>query len=231
MLSIALFAHCLCPWYSPVLPDALAMSSILLLHKPFQVLSQFSSPDPAQANLSDLLKGHKFRDFYPAGRLDFDSEGLLILTNDGAMQARIAHPKFKLPKTYWVQVEGEVSDEGLQKLRTGLELKDGYTAPAKAERMSEPPGLWERSPPIRHRINALTSWLSLTITEGKNRQVRRMTAAIGNPTLRLIRTNIGPWALTPLKPGDYRWETVSLPKTRSNRKPNYTSARNKGKAT
>ena len=156
---------------------------------------------------------------YPAGRLDFDSEGLLILTDDGKLQARIAEPKFKLAKQYWVQVEGDIDEIALNSLRQGVQLKDGKTLPALAEKISEPT-IWERDPPIRKRDNQTTSWLNLSIKEGKNRQVRRMTAATGFPTLRLIRHTIGPWSLSGLLPGEFRSESVHLPKptSQSNRK-------------
>ncbi|WP_100637426.1 pseudouridine synthase [Marinomonas sp. ef1] len=165
-------------------------SNLILFNKPFRVLSQFS----AEGDKSTLAQYIEIPEFYPAGRLDFDSEGLLLLTNQGALQHVIASPDFKLPKTYWVQVEGEISPEALEKLRQGVELKDGLTKPAQAERMAEP-DVWERIPPVRHRENIPTSWLSLQIREGKNRQVRRMTAAVGFPTLRLIRYAIGPYTL------------------------------------
>lgn len=175
------------------------MSSILLFNKPFQVLSQFTS-DEAKTTLSHFInKAH----FYPAGRLDYDSEGLLLLTDDGALQHLIASPKHKMPKTYLVQVEGNINNEALHKLEKGIELKDGITKPAKAKRttLTEP---WPRVPPIRERKNIATSWIELTITEGKNRQVRRMTAAVGFPTLRLIRTQIGPYSLSDIQLGQFK---------------------------
>lgn len=187
------------------------MTDIVLLNKPFQVLSQFSDKDDKHT-LAEFINIPKV---YPAGRLDYDSEGLLILTGDGSLQARIADPKFKLPKHYWVQVEGLIDDGALAKLRQGVELKDGLTAPATAERI-QPPALWDRTPPIRKRANDQTSWLELVIKEGRNRQVRRMTAAVGFPTLRLIRHKIGPWELKELTPGEYRIETVHLPKPSDN---------------
>ncbi|MGO3740310.1 pseudouridine synthase [Marinomonas foliarum] len=165
-------------------------SNLILFNKPFRVLSQFS----AEGDKATLAKYIDAPDFYPAGRLDFDSEGLLLLTNQGALQHIIASPDFKMPKTYWVQVEGDISDEALEKLRRGVELKDGLTKPAQAERMAEP-AIWDRTPPVRYREAIPTSWLSLQIREGKNRQVRRMTAAVGFPTLRLIRYAIGPYTL------------------------------------
>ncbi|WP_219702137.1 pseudouridine synthase [Marinomonas lutimaris] len=175
-------------------------SNLILFNKPFRVLSQFS----AEGDKTTLAKYIEIPEFYPAGRLDFDSEGLLLLTNQGALQHIIASPDFKLPKTYWVQVEGEISDQALEKLRQGVELKDGLTKPAQAERMSEP-NIWERNPPVRYREAIPTSWLSLQIREGKNRQVRRMTAAVGFPTLRLIRYAIGPYTLENTTVGQWNY--------------------------
>ena len=166
--------------------------------------SQFTGYQPNLSNFIDK-KG-----FYPAGRLDKDSEGLLLLTNDGRLQARIAHPKFKMPKTYLVQVEGLVSSEALNLLRSGLRLKDGLTSPAIARRL-EGKVEAERNPPIRVRANRETSWIEITIKEGRNRQVRRMTAATGFPTLRLLRCRVGPWHLNQIKPGEYCEEQVNLP--------------------
>lgn len=176
--------------------------TLLLFNKPYGVLSQFTdrSMPAARATLSDYIKQSGV---YPAGRLDRDSEGLLLLTDDGRLQARIADPKFKLPKTYLVQVEGEPSDDALARLRSGVTLKDGPTRPAEVERITEP-ALWPRDPPIRYRAAIPDCWLSLTIREGRNRQVRRMTAAIGHPTLRLVRWRIGDWTLGDLAPGRYR---------------------------
>ncbi|SEF78876.1 pseudouridine synthase [Marinobacterium lutimaris] len=182
------------------------MSEILLLNKPFQVLSQFTDNE-GRATLAEFVTE---KNVYAAGRLDYDSEGLLLLTSDGALQRRIADPKFKLEKTYWVQVEGIITDEALQQLRRGVELKDGPTKPAKAERLTAP-NVWERQPPIRQRANQPTSWLELKIREGRNRQVRRMTAAVGFPTLRLIRYAIGSWTLEGLAPGQYRRDEIHLP--------------------
>ncbi|TNF36146.1 MAG: pseudouridine synthase [Gammaproteobacteria bacterium] len=182
------------------------MSELILFNKPFGVLSQFTDPE-GRATLADHIP---LPDCYPAGRLDRDSEGLLLLTNDGALQHRIAHPSQKLPKTYWVQVEGTPDDVALQALRKGVLLDDGMTRPAKAERM-ETPDLWERDPPVPVARHGQTSWISLTITEGRNRQVRRMTAAVGHPTLRLVRQAIGPWSVEGLKPGEYRKEIIHLP--------------------
>ncbi|MBO6850232.1 MAG: pseudouridine synthase [Marinobacter sp.] len=188
------------------------MASLILFNKPFQVMSQFtdSAPDgQARATLADWIK---VPDVYPAGRLDYDSEGLLLLTDNGQVQNRIASPRQKMPKTYWVQVEGQLTDEALARLRTGVVLKDGKTKPDRAEAMPEP-DIWPRQPPIRHRPSVPTSWLELTITEGKNRQVRRMTAAVGFPTLRLIRYRIGDWSLDNLAPGEFRTLTIHPPAT------------------
>ena len=182
-------------------------SNLILFNKPFKVLSQFS----VEGDKSTLANYIQAPEFYPAGRLDFDSEGLLLLTNQGALQHIIASPDFKLPKTYWVQVEGNISEEALEQLRQGVELKDGLTKPAQAEKMKEP-NVWERSPAVRHRENIPTSWLSLQIREGKNRQVRRMTEAVCFPTLRLIRYAIGPYTLDNTESGtwDYIEPTDNL---------------------
>jgi 23S rRNA pseudouridine2457 synthase len=177
------------------------MARIILFNKPFGVLSQFTDPEGDRQTLANYLDAPGFR---PAGRLDYDSEGLLLLTDSGALQARIADPRHKMSKTYWVQVEGEPTEVDLDRLRVGVLLKDGPTLPAKVERMSEPSDLWDRTPHIRFRASIPTSWLSLSIREGRNRQVRRMTAAIGYPTLRLVRARIGEWALGNLAPGDFR---------------------------
>lgn len=173
---------------------------LILLNKPFRVLSQFRDAD-GRPTLADWVRE---KDVYPAGRLDFDSEGLLLLTDDGPLQARISQPKSKIAKTYWAQVEGIPSNEQLQQLRDGVTLKDGPARALSAVTIDEPAGLWDRDPPIRYRASVPDSWLEITIDEGRNRQVRRMTAAVGLPTLRLIRASIGPWSLDGLRPGESR---------------------------
>ncbi len=178
------------------------MADILLFNKPFNVLCQFTDEAEYQNQRETLANYINRPDFYAAGRLDRDSEGLLLLTNNGKFQQLIANPKTKQPKTYLVQVEGEIDNEAINQLRQGVKLKDGLTRPAKARKVQEPRWIWQRTPPIRERKNIPTSWLELTITEGKNRQVRRMTAAVGYPTLRLIRTQIGKWKLGDLKLGE-----------------------------
>lgn len=183
------------------------MAKLVLFNKPFDVLSQFTD-DNHRATLANYLN---IPDIYPAGRLDRDSEGLLLLTDDGKLQQQIANPKHKMEKTYWAQVEGEITQAALMQLETGVVLKDGKTKPASAKSLV-PPTLWPRTPPIRERKNLPTSWLELTITEGRNRQVRRMTAAVGYPTLRLIRVKIGQWSLGSLLPGEYEEQTVHLPR-------------------
>jgi len=169
-------------------------------NKPFNVLCQFS-PQQGKETLADYIQ---LKDVYAAGRLDKDSEGLLLLTDDGKLQDKIAHPKHGKSKVYWVQVDGDITDESIEQLRRGVVLKDGKTKPAKAEKMSKPKDLWERNPPVRFRANIPTSWLKLEISEGKNRQVRRMTAAVGFPTLRLIRYAIGDITLDGLDVGEYQ---------------------------
>jgi len=183
------------------------MSNILLFNKPYGVICQFSR-DGAHPTLADYIP---VPGFYPAGRLDTDSEGLLLLTDDGALQHRITDPRHKLPKTYWVQVEGVPDEAALAQLRRGVKLPDFVSQPAEVRLMDEPVGLWSRNPPIRARKNVPASWLELTIREGKNRQVRRMTAAVGYPTLRLIRYSIGVWTLDGLGVGAWRELAVSDP--------------------
>ena len=178
--------------------------SLILLNKPYGVISQFSEHDK-HTSLSEFIP---LKDFYPAGRLDHDSEGLLILTNEGQIQHLLSHPKHKLAKTYWVQVEGEITDEALRQLEKGVRLKDGKTLPAKAKKIEEP-ALWPRYPPVRYRAAIPTSWCELTITEGKNRQVRRMTAAVGFPTLRLVRYSMGDFTIDGLSPGE--WRKIATP--------------------
>lgn len=182
------------------------MASLILFNKPYGVLSQFTDrgTEAARPTLSDFID---VPDVYPAGRLDLDSEGLLLLCDDGRLQARIADPRFKMPKTYLVQVEGEPEEASIERLREGVRLKDGLTRPAAAERVSAP-GLWPRDPPIRVRKSVPDSWLRITIGEGRNRQVRRMTAAVGHPTLRLVRWAIGEWTLEGVAPGE--WKAISV---------------------
>ncbi len=193
------------------------MANLILLNKPFQVLSQFT--DEGQRN---TLKAYiTERGFYPAGRLDYDSEGLLILTDDGQTQHQLANPAFKLEKTYWVQVEGQIDQQAIESLIKGVLLKDGKTKPAQAKIIIEPQ-LWSRNPPIRERKNQPTSWLELKIKEGKNRQVRRMTAAVGFPTLRLIRYAIGKWTVENLQPGQSRRAVAHLATPKKNQHTNQT---------
>jgi 23S rRNA pseudouridine2457 synthase len=171
----------------------------LLFNKPYRVLCQFTDAE-GRATLADYVR---VPGVYAAGRLDYDSEGLLVLTSDGALQARIADPRHALAKTYWVQVEGTPTRAALEKLRRGVRLKDGVTRPAEVDEISAP-ALWARTPPIRVRKQIPTSWLALTLREGRNRQVRRMTAAVGLPTLRLVRVRIGDYELGALQPGEWR---------------------------
>ncbi len=178
------------------------MSKLILFNKPFNVLCQFTDNSPQSEQRDTLANYILHKGFYAAGRLDRDSEGLLLLTDDGALQHAITDPKHKLPKTYLAQVEGEVTAEAIQQLTKGVTLKDGLTRPARAKKVPPPAWLWSRTPPIRQRKNIPTSWIELTLTEGKNRQVRRMTAAVGFPTLRLIRIQIGQWSIQSLAPGE-----------------------------
>ena len=184
------------------------MSTIVLLNKPYRVLCQFTDREKRRT-LADYVHS---KGLYPAGRLDFDSEGLVLLSNDGKLQHYISHPRTKLWKTYWVQIEGEIEDSALGRLAAGVALKDGKTLPAEVRRIDSP-AVWDRDPPIRSRKNLSTSWIELKLREGRNRQVRRMTAAVGHPTLRLIRTAIGRWGIDSLKPGQIRQEEVHLPRT------------------
>ena len=178
------------------------MARLIVFNKPYDVLSQFTDRacDTARRTLSEFID---VPEVYPAGRLDRDSEGLLLLCDDGTLQARIADPRFKMAKTYLVQVEGEPGEGNLERLRGGVLLKDGPTRPAEVERI-DAPELWPRDPPIRVRKSVPDSWLRLTIREGRNRQVRRMTAAVGHPTLRLVRWSIGEWTVEGLAPGEWR---------------------------
>jgi len=194
------------------------MSDLILFHKPYGVLSQFTDPE-GRKTLADYIDK---KGFYAAGRLDYDSEGLMVLTSDGELQHRLAHPDFKLPKHYWVQLEGEITDTALNQLIQGVELKDGITKRAQAKRIPAP-AIGPRNPPIRERKSVPTCWIELVISEGKNRQVRRMTAAVGFPTLRLVRAAIGHWKLGDLAPGSYLEDSVHLPAAspRVKKKQNY----------
>ena len=173
---------------------------LILVNKPYQVLSQFTDPD-GRATLADYVKTPGV---YPAGRLDFDSEGLLLLTDEGRLQSRISQPKSKIRKTYWAQVEGIPSDEQIESLLQGVTLTDGNAKAITARQIDTPVGLWDREPPIRFRKSVADSWIEITLSEGRNRQVRRMTAVVGLPTLRLIRNSIGPWTVDGLAPGESR---------------------------
>jgi 23S rRNA pseudouridine2457 synthase len=180
------------------------MTRTIIFNKPFNVLSQFTdkgNEGTPRQTLSDFID---VPGVYAAGRLDRDSEGLLVLTDNGRLQAQISNPRNKTPKTYWAQVEGLPDDVALERLRTGIDLKDGRTAPAKVEQIDAPADLWPRTPPIRVRKSIPDCWIAITVTEGRNRQVRRMTAAIGHPTLRLIRYQVGNWSLDGLQSGEWR---------------------------
>jgi 23S rRNA pseudouridine2457 synthase len=183
------------------------MAQLILLNKPFGVLCQFTDRSPAASARQTLSDFIDFPGVYPAGRLDLDSEGLLLLTDDGRLQARIAHPKFKLPKTYLVQIEGDLAEASLEALRRGVCLKDGPTLPAEVECI-DAPALWPRDPPVRFRKTVPDCWIRLTLREGRNRQVRRMTAAVGHPTLRLVRWAIGEWTIEGLASGEWREDSL-----------------------
>ena len=178
---------------------------VILLNKPYGALCQFTGAGGDRSTLADFVP---VPDVYPAGRLDADSEGLVVLTADGALQARITSPRSKLAKVYWAEVEGVPAPEQLRALEAGVGLSDFVTAPAKVHAIAAPPGLWPRDPPVRFRKAIPTSWLALTLVEGKNRQVRRMTAAVGLPTLRLIRYAVGPWTIDGLAPGAWREDSA-----------------------
>ena len=178
------------------------MTRLILFNKPYGVMSQFTDvrSETARPTLSAFID---VPGVYPAGRLDLDSEGLLLLTDDGRLQSRIADPKYKTPKTYLAQVEGDPQESALEQLRRGVRLKDGMTLPAQVKRI-DPPDLWPRDPPVRFRKSVPDCWIELTIREGRNRQVRRMTAAVGHPTLRLVRWRIGNWTIDAMQPGEWR---------------------------
>ena len=176
------------------------MAQLILFNKPYGVLSQFTDRD-SRSTLANYIPIKKC---YPAGRLDKDSEGLLLLTGDGKLQNTITHPRKKMPKYYWVQIEGEISKQALQTLQSGVELNDGMTSPAEIRCVAQPGNLWPRNPPIRVRKSIPTQWLEMVIREGRNRQIRRMTAAVGCPTLRLVRFKIGPWELGQLSSGEFK---------------------------
>lgn len=195
------------------------MPRLILFNKPFGVITQFSD-DGKHTTLKNFIQ---VAGVYPAGRLDTDSEGLLVLTDDGALQHRLSHPRHKLPKTYWVQVEGCPTAEALENLSCGVDLGDFVTQPAKVHIMDEPANLWPRNPPIRYRKDIPTHWLELTIREGKNRQVRRMTAKVGFPTLRLIRFSIGDWNLDGLLPGYWREVLIQMDALNLREKPQHSS--------
>ncbi len=179
------------------------MTKIILFNKPFGVLSQFTDKGTVGSARKTLSEFIDVPGVYAAGRLDKDSEGLLVLTDNGRLQNKISDPKFKTSKTYWIQVEGMPSDAQLQDLRDGVKLKDGMTRPADVNRMDEPIDLWPRDPPVRFRKTVADNWLAITISEGRNRQVRRMTAAVGCPTLRLIRYRVGEWTIDSIQSGEW----------------------------
>ena len=183
--------------------ERIILIKFILFNKPYNVLSQFTDKQGCRSKRQTLSDFIQIKDFYAAGRLDKDSEGLLILTNNGFLQARISDPRYKVKKTYWVQVEGIPTESGLNRLRNGITLSDGNCLPAEVSIIPEPKDIWERKPPIRYRKLVGETWLEISISEGKNRQVRRMTAAIGNPTLRLIRYSIGDWNIRNLGIGEY----------------------------
>jgi 23S rRNA pseudouridine2457 synthase len=191
------------------------MAKLYLFNKPYQVLSQFTDTQ-GRETLAAHLRDPAIR---VCGRLDYDSEGLLLLTDDGALLQQIANPRHKVWKTYWVQVEGCPAASKLQDMRHGLMLNDGKTRPARVTHMETEPALWPRIPPIRERLSQPTSWLEIGIREGRNRQIRRMTAAIGHPTLRLVRVRVGDWALDDLAPGEFRLLQVNMPKSGAVRRP------------
>jgi 23S rRNA pseudouridine2457 synthase len=195
------------------------MTRLILFNKPYDVLSQFTDKGTEGSTRRTLSEFIDVPGVYAAGRLDRDSEGLMVLTDDGRLQARITSPRTQTPKTYWAQVEGTPTEDQMQALRNGVTLKDGPTRPAKVRLMEEPEGLWPRTPPVRFRKTVPDAWLELTITEGRNRQVRRMTAAVGLPTLRLIRARVGKWALDGLAPGEWRDATAELAAPSPRRKP------------
>jgi 23S rRNA pseudouridine2457 synthase len=195
------------------------MTRLILFNKPYDVLSQFTDKGVEGSTRRTLSEFIEVPGVYAAGRLDRDSEGLMVLTDDGRLQARITSPRTQTPKTYWAQVEGTPTEEQLQALCKGVTLKDGPTRPAKVRLMEEPEGLWPRTPPVRYRKSVPDAWLELTITEGRNRQVRRMTAAVGLPTLRLIRARVGKWSLDGLAPGNWRDASADLTAPSPRRKP------------
>jgi 23S rRNA pseudouridine2457 synthase len=200
------------------------MTNLLLFNKPFGVISQFRE----KSDVTTLAEFIKLPKFYPAGRLDLESEGLLLLTNDGKLQAHIAEPRYKLEKTYWVQVEGEITDKAILSLQQGVVLKDGLSKPAKVKKLQESP-LPIRTPPIRFRANIPTSWLEMGITEGRNRQIRRMTAKVGFPTLRLFRNQIGPWLVDNIPIGEYKRLQVTLPNGKGEEREKSQASRSKSR--